>query len=220
MAEGLAVIGIIASILQIVDFSSKAISRVKEYGEDAQDIPKTFRDIQTRLPLIVHTLGEIQTRVSDGQVPEESCKALKGVLGDCKAKLAELKIIFEKVLPQDGASKGKRVWKGLRSLWHDKEVDEISQALWRSLQSLTLFHVVAAPTIREIQALVENTSNIDLTPSSAPAVQTYCVVPTLSSSDFVGREETMAELASKLCLPAKHCRVAVVGLGGVGYVRT
>ena len=215
-AEALAVVGIIANILQLVDFSSKAISRVKEYGEDAQDIPKTFRDIQTGLPLIVHTLGEIQTRVSHGQVSEESCKALKGVLGDCKAKLAELKIIFEKVLPQDGASKGKRVWKGLVSLRQDKKVEEISQALWRSLQSLTLFHVVAAPTIREIQALVENTSKMDLTPSSASAIQRYFVVPTLSSQDFVGREKTMADLASRLCLPGTHCRVAVVGLGGVG----
>ncbi len=209
-------VSIIANILQLVDFSSKAIRRVKEYGEDARDIPKTFRDIQTGLPLIVHTLGEIQTRASHGQVPEESCKALKGVLGDCKAKLAELKIIFEKVLPQDNASKGKRVWKGLVSLRQDKKVEEISQALWRSLQSLTLSHVVAAPTIREIQALVENTQKMDITLSSASAVQTYFVVPTLSSNEFVGREETMADLAIRVCLPEKHCRVAVVGLGGVG----
>ena len=215
-AEALAVVGIIANILQLVDFSNRTISRVKEYGQDAQDIPKTFRDIQTGLPLIVHTLGEIQTRVSDGQVPEKSCKALQGVLGDCKAKLAELKIIFEKVLPQDGASRGERVWKGLVSLRQDKKVEEISQALWRSLHSLTLFHVVAAPTIQEIQELVENTSRIDLTPSPASAVRKYFTVPTLSSKNFVGREEIMADLASRLCLPETHCRVAVVGLGGVG----
>ncbi|KAK0516392.1 hypothetical protein JMJ35_000995 [Cladonia borealis] len=218
-AEALAVIGIIASILQLVDFSSKAFSRVKEYGEDAQDIPKTFRDIESGLPLIVHMLGEIQTRVSDGQVPEKGCKALGGVLGDCKAKLAELDIIFDKVLPQDGDSKARRAWKGLVSLRQDKIVEEISQALSRSLQSLTLFHVVAAPTTRQIQALVENISKKDLTPSPASAVQTYFAVPTLSSNEFVGREETMADLASKLCLPATHCRVAVVGLGGVGKTR-
>ena len=215
-AEALAVVGIIANILQLVDFSSRAISRVKEYGQDAQDIPRTFRDIQTGLPLIVHTLGEIQNRVSDGQVPEQSCKALKGVLEDCKAKLVELKIIFEKVLPQDGASRRERVWKGLVSLRQDKKVEEISQALWRSLHSLTLFHVVAAPTTRDIKALVENTSRIDLTPSPASAVPKYFTVPKLSSKNFVGREKMMADLASRLCLPETHCRVAVVGLGGVG----
>ena len=215
-AEALAVVGTIANILQLVDFSSKAISRVKEYGEDAQDIPKTFRDIQTGLPLVVHTLSEIRTRVSTGQVPEKSCTALKGVLGDCKAKLAELKIIFEKVLPQDGASKAQRVWKGLVSLRQDRNVEEISQALWRSLQSLTLFHVVAAPTTQKIEALVEKTSKMDLTPSSASAVQRYFTVPALSSKEFVGREETMADLVGRLCLPETHCRVAVVGLGGVG----
>lgn len=215
-AEALAVVGIIANIIPLVDLSRKAISRVKEYGADAQDVPKTSRDIESSLPLIVHTLSEIQRRVKDGQVLEESCKALKGVLGDCKAKLAELKIIFEEVLPQDGASRGERMWKGLVSLWQDKKVEEISQALWRSLQSLTLFHVVAAPTIQEIQALVENTSKPDLTPSLASSVQKYFLVPTLSSKDFVGREDTMAELVSRLCLPKMHCRVAVVGLGGVG----
>ena len=215
-AEALAVVGIIANILQLVDFSSKAISRVKEYGENARDLPKTFRDIQTELPLIVHTLSEIRTRISDGQVPEERCKALKVVLGNCEAKLAELKIIFEKVLPQDNASKGERVWKGLMSLWQDKNVEQISQALLRSLQSLTFSHVVEAPTIQEIQALIKNTSNMDLTPNSASALQIHSVVPTLSSNEFVGREEIMADLTSRLCLPEKHCRVAVVGLGGVG----
>lgn len=215
-AEAFAVVGIIANILQLVEFSSKAISRVKEYGQDAQDVPKIFRYIQTGLPLIVHTLGEIQTRVSNGQVPERSCEALQGVLGNCKAKLAELKIVFEKVLPQDGASRGERVWKGLVSLRQDKKVEEISQALWRSLHSLTLFHVVAAPTIQEIQDLIENTSRIDLAPSPTSAVPKYFTVPALSSKTFVGREEIMADLASRFCLPGTHCRVAVVGLGGVG----
>ena len=215
-AEALAVVGIIANILQLVDFSSRAISRVKEYGHDAQDVPKTFRDIQTGLPLIVHTLGEIQTRVTDGQVPEKSCKALKGVLGDCEVKLTELKIIFKRVLPQDGASKGERVWKAVMSLWQDKKVEEISRALWRSLQSLTLYHVVAAPTVRDIQSLVEKTSRMNLTSTPASAVLKYFTAPTLSSMNFVGRKEVMADLASRLCLPETHCRVAVVGLGGVG----
>ena len=149
-------------------------------------------------------------------MPEISCKALEGALGDCKAKLAELNIIFDKVLPQDGASKAKRAWKGLVSLSQDKKVAEVSQALGRSLQSLTFYHVVAAPTARDIQALVENITKMDLIPSPATAVQTYFAVPTLSTNEFVGREETMADLASKLCLPATHCRVVVVGLGGVG----
>ena len=215
-AEALAVVAIISNILQLVDLSSRAVSRVKEYGEDARDIPKTFKTIQTGLSLIVHTLSEIQTRVSDGQVPEKSCKALEGVLGDCKAKLAELNIIFDKVLPQDSDSKATRAWKGLVSLSQDKKVAEISQALGRSLQSLTFYHVVAAPTAQDIRALVENISQMDLTPSPASAVQTHFAVPTLSTNEFIGREEAMANLASKLCLQATHCRVAVVGLGGVG----
>ena len=215
-AEALAVIGIIGNTIPLVDLAWKAISRIKEYGADAQDVPKASRDIESGLLLIGQTLSQIKRRVSDGQVLEENCKALKEVLGNCEAKLAELKIILEKVIPQDGASRGERVWKALVSLWQDKKVEEISQALWRSLQSLTLSQVLAIPTIQEIQALVENTSELELTPSRVTTVQKYFLVPTLSSKDFVGREETMAELASRLCLAKTHCRVAVVGLGGVG----
>ena len=215
-AEALAVVGIIVNMVPLVELSWKAISRIKEYGADVQDVPRTSRDIESSLRLMGQTLSEIQRRVKDGQVQEESCKALKGVLGDCTAKLAELKSIFENVLPQDGASRGERVWRALVSLWQDKKVEEISQALWRSLQSLTLFHVVTAPTIRDIKALVENTTRPDLTPSPVATVQKYFLVPTLSSKEFVGRKETMAKLASRLCLPKTHCRVAVVGLGGVG----
>ena len=215
-AEALAVVGIIGNTIPLVDLICKAISRIKEYGAEAQDVPKASRDIESGLLLIGQTLSQIQIRVSDGQVLEESCEALKEVVGNCEAKLAELKIIFEKVSPQDGASRGERVWKAVVSLWQEKKVEGISQALWRSLQSLTLFQVLATPTIREIQALVENTSELDLTPSPVSTVQKYFLVPTLSSKDFVGRKETMAELASRLCLPKTYCRVAVVGLGGVG----
>ena len=214
--EALAVIGIIGNTMPLVDLICKAISRIKEFGADAQDVPKASRDIESGLLLIGQTLTQIQRRVMDGQVLKESCKALKEVLGNCEAKLAELKIIFERMSPQDGASRGERVWKALVSLRQNKKVEEISQALWRSLQSLTLSQVLATPTIRDIQALVENTSELELTPSPVSTVQKYFLVPTLSSKDFVGREETMAELASRLYLPNTDCRVAVVGLGGVG----
>ena len=215
-AEALAVIGMIANIVQLVDFSSRAISRVREYGAEAQDIPKTLRDIHTNLPLIAKSLDETGTRVKSGQVAEERCKALIPVLENCKTKLTELESIFEKFIPKDGASTKERVWKGLRSLRHDKEVEDISQALWRSLQVLMHYHVVGVPTIHEIEAVIQRSSSTTLAPPSAVAGKTYFMVPTLSSDDFVGREDTLAQLEAKLCLPDKYCRVAVVGLGGIG----
>ena len=153
-AEALAVVGIVANIIQLIDFSGKVISRIKEYEGDGQRIPSSFQDVQARLPLISCALDEIHRQVLGGQISEENCKSLKVVLEHCKTRLAELRKIFDEVLCQGGASKGERIWKGMQSLRKEKKVEQILQELSRSTQSLILFHVVAAPTTRVIESQV------------------------------------------------------------------
>ena len=51
MAEALAVVGLVSSIVQFVDFGTKIIRRLEEFTSNAGDVPKTFRSIQAQLPL-------------------------------------------------------------------------------------------------------------------------------------------------------------------------
>ena len=45
------------------------------------------------------------------------------------------------------------------------------------------------------------------------------MVPTIWSDDFSGRQEIMIRLNKILSESDKHCRVAILGLGGVGKTR-
>lgn len=44
------------------------------------------------------------------------------------------------------------------------------------------------------------------------------MVPFQKNGDLIGRKEYIQSLETKLCVPNEYCRVALVGLGGIGYV--
>ena len=214
--EAIAVIGAITNIIQLVEYTNKVINRIKEYSKGESGLPKIFRDILTTLPLIGITLSEVEAHVSKGRIAEEKCKVLRRVLKECESKLKEMAAIFKKVMREQGESK---LQKAVNSLRHDKKVAEIAQALFLFLQSLTYYHVASAPTLDDIAALLESVPRLDASATPTASKKIHHLVPVQSSEDFVGRKEVLADLESRLCLPEKHCRVALVGLGGVGWVQ-
>ena len=214
--EAIAVIGAITNIIQLVEYTNKVINRIKEYSQGDRVLPKIFRDIHTTLPLIGITLSEIEAHVSKGQIAEKKCEVLSPVLKECESKLKEMAAIFKKVMREQGESK---LQKAVSSLRHDKKVAEIAQALFLFLQSLTYYHVASAPTLDDIAALLESVPRLNATATPTACKKIHHLVPVQSSEDFVGRKEILADLESRLCLPEKHCRVALVGLGGIGWVQ-
>ncbi|KAL8880606.1 MAG: hypothetical protein Q9198_002021 [Flavoplaca austrocitrina] len=143
-AEALIALGIIANTVGVIDFTSKIIGRIKDAGENVQNVPKAFRDVQSTLPLLSHALKQTQRRIETGALDEEACLALKPVLQDCSSDISELNGIFDKCLPKDGSSKLHRGWKAAISLRQDKKVEEISELIQKRVQFLT-YHHVAAP---------------------------------------------------------------------------
>ncbi|MCJ1271298.1 hypothetical protein MMC22_011198 [Lobaria immixta] len=69
----------------------------------------------------------------------------------------------------------------------------------------------------EIPLASFNTWHSNIAATSAPKV--YFMVPFQRNRDLIGREEYIQKLETKLCVPNKHCRVALVGLGGIGKTR-
>src|SRR6266480_6518399 len=104
-AEALTVIGIIANIVAIVDFTIEVIDRAKGFGGNVKEVPKAFQDVQSVLPLVANTLRKTQRQAELGQVDETTCRALRPVVEGCERKVVELNAIFKNALPADGASK-------------------------------------------------------------------------------------------------------------------
>jgi len=145
-AEALLVVGIIANILQLVDFTSKVVGRVKDSAQDGHSIPKAFRNIQVTLPLLATTLRKTEDQVKSGKSDEQTCNALRPVVEACEAQMNELKAIFVQALPAEGASRWTRRWRAISSVGKDKKVDEIARSLSELRSTLIHYHVTDLAT--------------------------------------------------------------------------
>ena len=216
--EALAVISVIANIVALTEFSYDVVSRIKEYSENAHNVPKAFRDIQAVLPLISSTLVRTRDQIESKILIEDTCKALRPVLERCEDKLKQLKGIFSDSMAQEGASSFRLILIAIKSKRKDKEVKEIAQALDRFVAHLVHYHVSEGVTSKEIDSLKLAMSSVSVEnpEEPPPKSQTHFLVPVQWSDDFAGREEVMVYLDSRLCLEDRHSRVALVGLGGMG----
>ena len=218
-AEAIAVIGIISNILQLVEFSSKVYDRVKDFTDEAHDIPKAFRESRNKLELVSASLSKTKARASMGHFNEDTCKALRPALERCQSKLAELRIVFEKVVPADGASKMTRRWKAMSSLRQDKKVKALMMSIWDDVQLLTSYHVTGNATDVQVASIAKEISTVAEAISgmttSATALKKPCfTVPYQKDKDFVARQDILEEIEQRFRVDD---RVAIAGIGGVGY---
>lgn len=60
MAEAAAAIGLAASIISLINFGSKLVSRIKEIQENTEEVPVVFRDVSVQLPLLLNLVENLQ----------------------------------------------------------------------------------------------------------------------------------------------------------------
>ncbi|OCK72835.1 hypothetical protein K432DRAFT_411387, partial [Lepidopterella palustris CBS 459.81] len=201
MAEAFAVIGVVASIVQLVDFGSKVLLRLNEFQSSVGEIPKTFQHIKAELPVLLDTLEQTKTVLQTGSVRDETKKALLPAIDGCRTQIELLNIVIGKVLPLPSDSWREKSRKAVSSLRQDGKVRKIRTDLQGYIQTLTYYHAAASSTLRPP---IRNPSPRP-TPSST--------VPFRRDRDFVDRD-ILSEIHQICSQPAS--RAALVGLGGVG----
>lgn len=139
MAEALAVVGLVAAIVQIIDFGSRVIGRLNEFQSDTKDVPKILRDLKIRLPLLVNTLGQTKEQAESAPPDDETARALKSVVDGCLSQIRLLEDILTKDVPTEKDSSLRKRLKALWSLAHDKDVQKITTALEGYIQTLTYY---------------------------------------------------------------------------------
>jgi hypothetical protein len=80
MAEAIAVVGGISSIIQLVDFGSKVLHRLNDFQSSLGEIPKAFRYIKAELPILLDTLEQTKVAIENGSIREETKHALLPVI--------------------------------------------------------------------------------------------------------------------------------------------
>ncbi|ORY14383.1 hypothetical protein BCR34DRAFT_560322 [Clohesyomyces aquaticus] len=150
MAEALAVVGVVASIVQLVDFSTRVVSRLDEFYSVAKEVPKSFRDIKTELPLLATTLEQLKGAIDSTSIADGSKKALVPVITGCNEQVAQLDAILEKTLPETKDSWRTKGKKAIVSLHHDAKVESITRTLRNYIGILTFYYAAASSTLKPL----------------------------------------------------------------------
>ena len=173
-AEALFVVGLLANICGIVDFTGKVLRRIQESSSNLHDVPEAFRDVASTLPLLASTLNKTEEQLRSGRLDEDTCRALQPVLEGCLAKIKELDSILEKCIPKEGSSRLKRALKAVSSMGQDKKIEMISHALHKHIQLLT-YHHVSVHQISEIEDIELKMGATTLSTAKKP--EAYFIVP-------------------------------------------
>lgn len=89
-AEAIAVLGVIASIISIID----GTKQVYDAATDAHGLPEAFREVATRLPIIQRILASAKQRIEEGDTDEDSCKGVKDIVQSCHKLYVLLAMIY------------------------------------------------------------------------------------------------------------------------------
>lgn len=215
MAEAVAVVGLVSSIVQFVDFGTRVAKRLAEFSADVNVVPKSFHEINIQLPLILITLQQTKLQADAHHLSEATASVLDPVIDECLSQVKELEIILAKALPNDQDSTWKRRKKALTSLRHDKAVAQIQTSLERQINVLTNYQTIkiSSPSTRlPVREALRPGGTLSKIAEARPCF----MVPFEQDPNFVGRDEEIKE--TKIQFDAHQHRVVLSGIGGVGYV--
>jgi hypothetical protein len=151
MAEGLAVVSVVASIVQLVDFSTKVVRRLKEFHSAAGEIPKSFRHINTELPVLSTTLQNISQDLKTDSVITGTRDALIPVIDGCREQIVQLDAVLAKTLPATNDSWRTKSKKAIVSLHEEEKVENITKILRNYIATLTFYHIAASSTLQPLR---------------------------------------------------------------------
>jgi hypothetical protein len=154
MAEALAIVSVIASIVQLVDFSTRVVSRLDEFYSVAKEIPKSFRHVKTELPLLATTLSQLKEAIDMTLVTDGSKKALVPVIAGCNEQVAQLDAILKKTLPETNDSLHIKSKKAIVSLHYDPKVESITKTLRSYVGILTFYYAAVSSTLQPLTGRV------------------------------------------------------------------
>ena len=153
MAEAFATIGIVASILQLVDFGSRVLKRLNDYQSKLGEIPEAFRHIKAELPVLLDALRRTQAAIDAGSVQDESKQALLPAIEGCGKQIKLLDDLIAKALPTTDDSWVRKSRKAVRSLLYDGKVEKITIVIRGYIQTLT-YHAATSSTFRPLPGII------------------------------------------------------------------
>ncbi len=141
MAEAFATVAIVSSIVQLVDFGSRLVSRLNEFQSSVKETPKAFRQIKTEIPLLLNVLSQTKEVIDAGCVKAETVRVLLPVIEGCQEQIESLDATLVKILPAKGDSRTTKSLKALSSsLFQDDNMAKMRSSIHKYVQDLTFYY--------------------------------------------------------------------------------
>lgn len=163
-AEAMAILGVISSIISIVD----GIKQVYDAATNAQGLPKAFREVAGRLPIVTNILAVAKQHVDNGSLDEGSCQGVKEIIVACQKKAQKLDELFKKAIPEDGASDLKQYYKAVKACGKGNEVENLMKGMLEDIQLLACEHSMRTATEAQREQIVQAIMEMSSTPPSVP----------------------------------------------------
>lgn len=207
MAEVIAVIGLAASVAQLVDIGFKVVARLAEVRHRATvTLQRHFIHIENQLPLLLHVLDAVAADAKTGKLGLKAQEILKRAIDGCLSQVWLLVQILDRLSAGLQSTWIRRSWKAVNNLKEEKQVAMIEKSLEQYKTTITL-HLAH-------ENATEGSQN--QTPDRTPCF----FVPARQISHFIGRQRYLDEIDRHLSASEKPREqpgiVVVHGMGGLG----
>lgn len=129
--EFIAVAGVISSIIAIVG----GIKQVVDAASEVEGLPKAFRQVSNKLPLVGDILDAAKYNFEADDVSGVE-RSVARIVDDCKDKWKTLNDLFDKVIPEEKASRMERYSKAVKTLGRRGKVESLMKGILDDIQLL------------------------------------------------------------------------------------
>ncbi|KAK1516856.1 uncharacterized protein CCOS01_12405 [Colletotrichum costaricense] len=148
--SGAEVLGIISAIISVIDASIQ----LYKAANDVSGLPFAFRQVYSRLPLVLDTLKAAENGFDDQGDSPNSREALVRLLESCENKARSLEEIFRDTISPPRISKVKKFFKAMKTVPKNGELEALSEGILADLSVLTSNYAVKFTTRQEMERLV------------------------------------------------------------------
>ena len=150
MAEVIAVIGVVASIVQLIGSSGTVLHRLDEFRSSLGEVPRSFRHFKAELPVLQDTLQLTREAIEAGLVRDETKNALIPAIEGCTEQIRLLDPILAKMLPTPTDSRLRRGTKAILSLHQEAKIEGITKILRGYVRTLTFYYAAISSTLQPL----------------------------------------------------------------------
>ncbi|KAK8875012.1 small s protein [Apiospora arundinis] len=163
-AEAIAVLGIISSVIAIIDGAKK----IYDGATNSAGLPEAFRDVNERLPIVCNILESANRYIQDGSVEASTCEAIKPLIARCEERAKTLEGIFRRVIPPDDASPLERYYRTAKALGKGCRVETLMRGLLEDVLLLVSSHGLEGAMAHQLDQLQESIQAMSAVEPSIP----------------------------------------------------